>query len=334
LRLTVWEVTMLRRRNILLASLAAPALRPLAGQAQAPAWPDRPIRFINPFSAGAATDVVTRVITQDLSERLGQQVIVDNRTGASGNIGTEAAARSRPDGTTFLVGTPGTMGINPFLFRSLPYDATRDFVAVSHVVSFAQVMVVNPSSPFRSLADLVAEARRNPGKLNYATSGNGSTSHLAFELLRAATGIEMVHVPFRGGAPAVQAVMQGEVQVAVEGLPSLPGFLSAGQLRAIAVTSEQRAAKLPEVPAVAETVPGFDASAWIIFFAPAGTPAAIVERAAAEIRTTLARPAVRARLEEMGAAVVGADPATTAAFHARELEKWKRAVELSGARVE
>ena len=326
-----------RRRTLIAAGLAAPALATIASRtarAQAAAWPDRAVRCINPFAAGSAVDVVIRLVAQDLSERLGQQFIVDNRTGASGNIGTEAAARARPDGTTFLVGSPGTMGINPFLFRTLPYDAVRDFVAVSHLVSFAQVMVVNPASPIRSLADLVAEARRNPGKLNYATSGNGSTSHLAFELLRAATGIEMVHVPFRGGSPAVQAVMQGEVQVAVEGLPSLPGFLSAGQLRAIAVTSGQRAAKLPEVPAVAETVPGFDASAWVILFAPTGTPAAIVERCSAEIATTLARPTVRDRLIDIGAAVVGASPAVTASFHAQELEKWKRAVELSGARVD
>jgi tripartite-type tricarboxylate transporter receptor subunit TctC len=321
---------MLRRRHLLAATLALPAL---GAQAQTP-WPDRPVRFINPFTAGSSIDVVTRLITQDLSERLGQQFIVDNRTGASGNIGTEVVARARPDGLTLLVGSPGTMGINPFLFRNLPYDAARDFVAVSHVVSFPQVMVVNPASRIRSLADLVAEARANPGRLNYASSGNGTTSHLAFELIRAATGIDIVHVPFRGGTPAIQAVMQNEVQVALEGLPSLPGFLSAGQLRPIAVTSAERAAKLPEVPAVAETIPGFDAAAWVIFFAPAGTPAPMVERLSAEIRTSLNRPAVRDRMLDQGAAVIAADPATTAAFHTRELDKWKRAVELSGAKVE
>ena len=309
------------------AALAAPAL------AQAP-WPDRPARFINPFTAGSAVDVVTRLIAQDMSERLGQLFIVENRTGASGNIGTEAAARARPDGLTLLVGSPGTMGINPFLFRSLPYDAVRDFAAVSHAVSFPQVMVVNPNSPIRSLADLLTAARARPGALNYASSGNGSTSHLAFELLRAATGIDMVHVPFRGGTPAVQAVMQNEVQVALEGIPSLPGFLSAGQLRPIAVTSRERSATLPDVPAVAETVPGFDAAAWVIYFVPAGTPAPMLERLSAEIRTSLNRPAVRDRLLEQGATVVGADPATTTAFHRAELEKWRRAVEISGARVE
>ncbi|WP_426958706.1 Bug family tripartite tricarboxylate transporter substrate binding protein [Muricoccus radiodurans] len=320
------------RRRVLLASpaaLAAPSLR-----AQGAPWPDRPVRFLNPFSAGAAVDVVTRLIAADLAERLSAQVVVENRTGASGNIGTEAAARARPDGTTLLVGSPGTMGINPFLFQSLPYDAVRDFVAVSHAVSFPQVMVVAPSSPIRTLADLVAAAKARPGGLNYASSGNGTTSHLAFELLRAATGIEIVHVPFRGGTPAVQAVMQNEVQLAVEGLPSLPGFLSAGQLRPIAVTSSERSPMLPDVPAVAETVPGFDAAAWIIYFAPAGTPAPLVERLSAEIRTSLNRPSVRDRLLEQGATIIGADPAATTAFHRAELEKWRRAVSLSGARVD
>jgi tripartite-type tricarboxylate transporter receptor subunit TctC len=322
----------MRRRTLIAAApafLAAPAVR-----AQPAAWPDRPVRFINPFTAGSAVDVVTRLIAQDLSDRIPAQVIVENRTGASGNIGTEAVARSRPDGTTLLVGSPGTMGINPFLFRTLPYDAVRDFVVVSHAVSFPQVMVVAPNSPIQTLPDLIAAAKARPGALNYASSGNGSTSHLAFELLRAATGIEIVHVPFRGGTPAVQAAMQGEVQVALEGLPSLPGLLNAGQLRPIAVTSAERSAMLPQVPAVAETVPGFDAAAWIIYFAPAGTPAPLVDRFSAEIRTSLNQPGVRQRLMEQGATIVGADAATTAAFHRAELEKWRRAVELSGAKID
>jgi tripartite-type tricarboxylate transporter receptor subunit TctC len=320
------------RRRALLA--AVPALLATPALAQPAAWPNRPVRFINPFTAGSAVDVVTRLIATDLAERLSAQVIVENRTGASGNIGTEAVARAPADGTTLLVGSPGTMGINPFLFRTLPYDAVRDFVAVSHAVSFPQVMVVSPQRPIRSLADLIAAAKARPGALNYASSGNGTTSHLAFELIRAAAGIDIVHVPFRGGTPAIQAVMQNEVQVALEGIPSLPAFLSAGTLRPIAVTSRERSAMLPNVPAVSEAVPGFDASAWVIYFAPAGTPAPLVERLSAEIATSLNRPAVRDRLLEQGAAVIGANPAQTTAFHRAELEKWQRAVQLSGARVE
>lgn len=316
------------RRHLITAGLALP-VRP----ARAQGLPDRPVRCINPFAAGSAVDVVIRLVAQDLSERLGTPFIVENRTGASGNIGTDFVARARPDGATLLVGSPGTMAINPFLFRSLPYRV-EDFVAVSHLVSFPQVMVVNPNSPIRSLADLVQAAQARPGALNFATSGAGSTSHLAFELVRAATGIEMTHIPFRGGAPAIQAVMQGEVQVTIEGLPSLPGFLSNGQLRAIAVTSGRRAAMLPAVPAVAEMVAGFDASAWVIVFAPAGTPPAIVQRLSAEMQASLARPAVRERLQALGASVIGSDAATTTAFHAAELAKWQRAVQLSGAQAE
>lgn len=321
---------MIRRRTMIVGALAAPAVV----HAQALAWPQRPVRFINPFTPGSAVDVVARLIARDLSERLGQQFIVDNRTGASGIIGTEAAARAQPDGYTWLVGSPGTMGINPFLHRTLPYDAVRDFVPVSHVVSFPQVMVVNPSGAIHSLADLIAAAKAAPGKLNYASSGSGATSHLAFELIRSATGIDIVHVPFRGGTPAIQAVMQNEVQVAVEGIPSLPGFLSAGQLRPIAVTSLDRSPKLPDVPAVSETVPGFDASAWVIFFAPAGTPQAVVDQLSAEMHTSLNRPEVRDRLLDQGATVIGSDPTKTGEFHRRELEKWRRAVEISGARVD
>ncbi len=327
---------MLARRNLIAAGLALPAVPALAlpaVPALAQGLPDRPVRCVNPFAAGSAVDVVIRLVAQDLTERLGTAFIVENRTGASGNIGTEFAARARADGATLLVGSPGTMGINPFLFRTLPYRV-EDFVAVSHLVSFPQVMVVKPDSPIRSLADLVQAAKARPGALNYATAGTGSTSHLAFELVRAATGIEMTHIPFRGGAPAIQAVMQGEVQVAIEGLPSLPGFLSAGQLRAIAVTSAERAALLPEVPAVTEVVAGFDAAAWVIVFAPAGTPAPIVQKLSAEIQASLARPQLRARLQELGATVIGTDAAATSAFHAAELRKWQRAVQLSGARAD
>jgi len=325
----------MRRRYLLTAIptlLACPALAQTA--AQAAPWPNRPVRLINPFSAGSAVDVVSRLIAADIGERLGTPVLVENRTGASGNIGTEAAARAPADGTTVLVGSPGTMAINPFLFARLPYDAVRDFVPVSHAVSFPQVMVVNPQSPYRSLADVIAAAKARPGELNYGSSGNGTTSHLAMELLRAAAGIDMVNVPFRGGSQAVEAVIKNDVHVAVEGLPSLPGFLSNGQLRALAVTSRERAALIPDVPAISETVPGFDASAWIIYFAPAGTPAPMVERLSAEIASSLQRPNVRERLEAQGATIVGADPARTMAFHRAELEKWQRAVQLSGARVD
>ena len=316
-------------RRGLLAMAACSASMARAG-AQQGRWPERPVRLILPFTPGSAVDVAARLVAQDLSERLGQQFVVENRTGASGSIGTEAAARARPDGDTFLVGSPGNMAINPALSRGLPYDAARDFTAVSHLVNFPQVLVVSPSLPVRTLAELVDHTKARPGQLNYASSGPGTTNHLAMEMIRAATGLDAVHVPYRGGLVTVQAILSGDVQMCVEGIFSLPSFLSEGKVRAIAVTTPERSPMLPEVPAVAETVPGFDASAWIVLFAPAGTPAAIVDRLAAEARTSLSRPAVRDRLVERGATVVGGTPAEAAAFHRREMEKWRRAVELAG----
>ena len=297
-------------------------------------WPSRPVRLINPFAAGSAVDVVARLIAARLSQNVNVQFIVENRTGASGNIGTEVAARARPDGETFLVGSPGTMAINPWLFKSLPYDAEKDCVAVTVLVSCPQVMVVNPKVPATTVAEFVAWVKGQQGRVNFASSGQGSTSHLVMELIRAEAKLDMTHIPFRGGSPAVQAVIAGDVQVAVEGLPSLPGHLAAGTIRPLAVTSERRSDALPNVPALSETYPGFDAAAWVILFAPAGTPTAIVNRMAAEVKKSLEAPEVQERLAKMGATPSGLGPVETAAFHKRELAKFKRAVEVSGAKAE
>ncbi len=326
---------MKRRPNVLARALTVLALLAcVAHPVHAQEWPSRPVTLINPFTAGSAVDVVARIVTQRLTQNLNQNFNVENRTGASGNIGTEAAARAKPDGATFLVGSPGTMAINPFLFAKLPYDALKDFVPVVHLVSFPQVLVVNPKLPINSLQELVAYAKERPGKLNFASSGQGSTSHLVMELIKADAKLDLVHVPYRGGSPAIQAVIAGDVQMGVEGLPSLPAHLKAGTIRPIAVTSSTRAATLPNVPSVAEVVPGFDATAWVIVFAPTGTPAPTVERMAAETKRALDDAGARARLAEIGATVSGAGPSETAALHQREMAKFKRAVELSGAKAE
>ncbi|NBS64115.1 MAG: tripartite tricarboxylate transporter substrate binding protein [Betaproteobacteria bacterium] len=321
------------RRRLAAVALGAVALSSCGG-VLAQDWPTRPVRLINPFTAGSAVDVVARLIAARLSQNVNVQFIVENRTGASGNIGTEVAARARPDGETFLVGSPGTMAINPWLFKSLPYDAEKDFVAVTVLVSFPQVMVVNPKIPATTVAEFAAWVKGQQGRVNFASSGQGSTSHLVMELIRAEAKLDMTHIPFRGGSPAVQAVIAGDVQVAVEGLPSLPGHLAAGTIRPLAVTSERRSDALPNVPALSETYPGFDAAAWVILFAPAGTPTAIVNRMAAEVKKSLEAPEVQERLAKMGATPSGLGPAETAAFHKRELSKFKRAVEISGAKAE
>ncbi len=302
-----------------------------ATQASAQDWPSRPVLMVNPFAAASAVDVVTRLVAQGLSQTTGKSFLVENKTGASGNIGTEFVAKAKADGYTFLVGSPGTMAINPYLFKKLPYDAEKDFVPVTTLVSFPQVLIVNPNLPVKTMAELTAYVKARAGKLNFSSAGIGTTSHLVMEMVKAAGGLDMVHVPFRGGAPATQAVISGDVQFAVEGLPSLPAHLQAGTGRAVAVPSRRRAASRPDVPAISETIPDFDAAAWIILFAPAGTPAPIVERMAAEAGKAMQVAEVKARLGDMGATVVATTPAQTAAFHKRELAKFKRAVEISGA---
>jgi tripartite-type tricarboxylate transporter receptor subunit TctC len=314
----------MKRFFLLLAAFSSPVL------AQGD-WPARPVTLINPFAAASAVDVVTRLVAQQMSRNTGKSFLVENRTGASGNIGTEAAAKAKPDGYTFLVGSPGSMAINPYLFKKLPYDAEKDFVAVSTLAAFPQVLIVNPKVPANTLPELISWVKANPGKTNHASSGTGSTAHLVMELIKADAGLQITHVPFRGGAPATQAVIAGDVQMAVEGLPSLGAHLRAGTIRPIAVTSLQRAPSLPNVPAVSETIKDFDAAAWIILFAPAATPSPIVERMSQEVAKALAAPEVKAKLADMGASGVGGTPAQTAAYHKREMAKFKRAVEISGA---
>ncbi|MBM3409391.1 MAG: tripartite tricarboxylate transporter substrate binding protein [Betaproteobacteria bacterium] len=327
------NIAALLKRRLFVGALGAVVLA-TGAPALSQEWPSRPVRLINPFAAGSAVDVVARLVASRMSQNVNVQFLVENRTGASGNIGTEVAARARPDGETFLVGSPGTMAINPWLFKSLPYDVEKDFVAVSVLVSFPQVLVVNPKVPAASVAELIAWVKSQQGRVNFASSGQGSTSHLVMELIRAEARLDMTHVPYRGGSPAVQALIAGDVQLAVEGLPSLPGHLAAGTIRPIAVTSERRSAALPNVPALSETYPGFDAAAWVILFAPAGTPAAIVNRMSDEAKKALQAPEVQERLSTMGATASGLGPAATAEFHKRELAKFKRAVEISGAKVE
>ena len=316
--------------TLLPALLAGPALAQNTGAA----WPTRAVTWVNPFAAGSAVDVVARTIAQKVATNTGFAMNIDNRTGASGNIGTAFAARAQPDGHTLLLGSPGTMAINPYLFAKLPYDALKDFTPVSHLVSFPQVVVTSPKQPFKSVPELIAAAKAQPDRLAHASSGPGTTSPLVFELIKADAGLTMTHVGYRGGAPAMQAVMAGEVQTGVEGLPSLVGQIKAGAIVPLAVTSLRRSPQLPDVPAMSEFIPGFDATAWIVLMAPAGTPPAVVARIHAEVKRAMDDPAVRQQLESQGATLVGAGPTETGTFHQREMAKFKRAVEISGAKAE
>ena len=325
------------RRKFALAAAAVVihAMAMLSVQAQtATDWPTRPVTLINPFAAGSAVDVVARVVAQRMTQNLGQSINIDYKTGASGNIGTDFAARAKPDGYTLLLGSPGTMAINPYLFAKLPYDAVKDFVAIGQIVSFPQVVVANPKQAIKSIPELIAAARAAPGVVTHGSSGQGTTSHLVMELIKADAKVTMTHVSYRGGAPTIQAVAAGEVQSGVEGIPSLMGQIRGGTILPLAVTSLKRSPLLPDVPAMSEFLPGFDASAWILLMAPAGTPAAIVAKMSTELRKALEDPAVKAQLESQGATVVGSAPADAAAFHLAEMRKFKRAVEISGAKAE
>lgn len=323
------------RRRLTLATLAAlPLLAPLGSAAQTPAWPSRPVTWVNPFAAGSAVDVVARIIAQKMAANTGQGMNVDNKTGASGNIGTDFAARAKADGYTLLLGSPGTMAINPYLFAKLPYDALQDFTPVTQLVSFPQVVVTSPKQAFKTMPEFIAAAKAQPDKMAHASSGPGTTSHLVMELVKADAGIKLTHVGYRGGAPAIQAVMAGEVQVGVEGLPSLVGHIKAGSVVPLAVTSLKRSPQLPQVPAISEFIAGFDATAWIMLMAPAGTPPAVVARIQAEVKKALDDPGVRQQLDAQGASVIGSSPAEALAFQRNEMAKFKRAVEISGAKAE
>ena len=266
---------------IKLLAVALCACVPLAVAAQTENYPSKSIRIVVPFPAGGATDAAARLIATRMSEKWGQPVVIDNRAGAGGNVGSDIVAKSAPDGYTLVMGVTGSHAINTSLYSKMPYDPVADFVAISQVAVVPNVVVVHPSVPARTLAELVALAKREPGKLNYASLGNGTAAHLGMEMLKSAAGIEITHVPYKGSAPAVTDLLAGQVQVMVDGLPSALQHVKAGKLRAIALTSLQRAPALPELPTITESYPGFYADAWSGLFAPKGTPQPIVSQLSA-----------------------------------------------------
>lgn len=318
------------RRGILAMggmAIAAPAL------AQDP-WPARPLRIVVPFAAGGGADAVARALAQKLQETLGQQVVVDNRPGGAGNIGTEAVARAVPDGYTLLLTGPSHV-INAYLFRALPFDPVRGFLPVSLLTSAPYVLVAAPNLAQRDLAALFAAARAAPGSISYGSAGNGTAGHLAMEMIKAAAGIDLVHVPYRGSPALLTDLMAGRVAVAFDNIISSSGAIAAGQLRAMAVSGARRAPALPEVPTVAEAaLPGFDVTVWQGLLLPAGADAAIAARLAAACAAAMAAPEVRARMDTLGVEAIGGDPAGFARFLAAEHDRWGEAVRRSGARLD
>jgi tripartite-type tricarboxylate transporter receptor subunit TctC len=321
------------RRRAFLRLAAAAALPAFARPASAQAYPTRPVRLIVGYSAGGTADIVARIIAQRLTERLGQPVVVENKPGATTNIATQAVISSAADGHTLLYVTAAN-ATNASLYSSLPFNFLRDVVPVAGLVEFTLVLVVNAALPVRSIGELVAYAKSNPGKISMASFGVGTTSHLSGELLKLTTGIDTVHVPYRGGAPMITDLVSGQVQAAFDALPEALPHIRTGALRPLAVTTAARAESLPEVPTIGDTIPGYEASSWAGIGAPRGTPPAVVETVRREAAAALADPAIRARLNDLGSAPWPLGPDAFGAFIAAETEKWAKVVKFAGVKAE
>ena len=297
------------------------------------AYPSRTIRWIVPYPPGGTTDILARIMGQRLAERLGQQVLIDNRPGAGNNIGAELAIKSTADGYTVFLVNPAN-AINATLYKNLSFNFLNDMAPVAGLVRVPNVMEVTMSLPVKSVAEFIAHVKANPGKVILASSGSGTSVHLSGELFKSMTGLVMTHVPYKGAGPAFPDLIGGQVHVMFDNMPSSIEFIRGGKLRALGVTTAKRSAQLPDVPTVAETVPGYEASAWFGMGAPIGTPAAVVAKLNREINEILAEPKIKARLAELGGDSIAGTPANFWKIHTEETEKWAKVVRSSGARVE
>lgn len=314
---------------------AALAAMLAAGFVHAQPYPTKPIRFLVPQAAGGSTDTLSRIVGQKLSERLGQQVVMDNRPGANGMIGTELVAKSQPDGYTLLAGGTGTIAINVSLYSKVAYDPVRDFTPVALIAYSTSVLVVHPSVTAENIAGLIALARSRPGELRYASAGSGSSPHLSAELFKTMTGVKLVHVPYKGSTPGVTATITGETSLMFTGIASALAHIKAGRLRALSVNGPKRSPALPDVPVASQSgLPGFEVDFWIGMLAPAGTPRAIVSRLNAEVNGILRQDDVKERLVALGTDPVGGSPDEFAAVIKTDIAKWAKAIKASGARAE
>jgi tripartite-type tricarboxylate transporter receptor subunit TctC len=327
---------LIRRATLAAALLAASAA--LCGTS-AEEWPkERPIQIIGGFPTGAGTDIFARLLAEPLSKAIGQNIIVDNRSGAGGNIGSEFVARAKPDGYTFLIGTGGTHAINASLYKSLNFDVVKDFEPVALLVDVPNVLIVNPTvmPEVKSCADLIAAAKKEPGKLNYASTGNGASGHLAGAQLAQAAGIDIVHVPYRGTPPAMNAMMSGEAQMMLQQSIPIMAQLKAGTFRPLGISTAERVAALPEVPTIAEAcnLPGWESTTWYGLFAPKGTPEPIVRRLNEEVNAILRSPEFDRKIKEMGLVPLPSSPEAFRQVQLRDIDKWRERVKTSGAQVD
>src|SRR5882672_7645080 len=315
----------LPRRQFLHLAAGAAALPTLSSIARAQAYPSRPVRIVVAFAAGGTTDIVARVIGQWLSERLGQQFIVENRPGGSGNIGTEAVVRASADGYTLLLAPPAT-ATNTTLYDRLNFNFIRDIAPIAGIIRVPGVMEVNPSVPARSVPEFIAYAKANPGKVNMASAGSGTPQHISGELFKLMTGVEMVHVPYRGNAPALTDLLGGQVQVMFDTMPNSIEYIKAGKLRPLAVTTTTRWEGLPELPTVSDFVPGYEASGWYGLVAPKNTPGEIIDKLNKEVNAFLNDPKMKRRLADMGGTLLGGAPDDFGKLIADETDKWAKVI--------
>lgn len=313
---------------LMLVAAAAAAAQPAAN------YPNKPIRIVVPQSAGGSTDLTARLIAQKLSDAVGQPVVVDNRPGAGSIIGTDLVAKATPDGYTLLV-VASSITINPSLHRKLPFDPMRDLAPITQLSAFPNMLVVHPSLPVKSVQDLIALARAKPGQINYGSSGTGTGTHLSAELFKSMTGVDMVHVPYKGGGPAVTALLGGQVQLNFATIPSVLPYVRAGKLRAVAVTTSRRSPAAPDVPTIAESgVPGYDHGPWNGMLAPAKTPKAVIARLNAEVARIVHMPEAKAVLVHEGAEPVGNTPEEFAAIIRTETAKWAKVIKAAGIKAD
>ena len=321
------------RRRVLQLLGAVVAFPAVARGAMAQAYPTRPVRLIIGYPPGGSADMTARLMAQWLSERLGQPIVIENRPGAGTNLATEAAVHAAADGYTLILVAPAH-AINATLYEKLNFNFLRDIVPVAGLIRFPNIVVVNPSVPVKTIPEFIAYAKAHPGKLNMASSGNGSTIHMSGELFKMMTGVDLIHVPYRGGAPALTDLMGGQVQVMFDNLPTSAEYVKTGKLRGLAVTSTARSDVLPDLPTVSEFVPGYEASAWYGLGAPKGTPVEIVDKLNKTVNTILADPVSKARFAKLGASVIPGSAADFGKFVADETEKWGKVVKFCGARAD
>ena len=324
-------------RAVSVASIAAIVLVAAQAQPRAQAqdnWPQRPVTIVVPFAAGGSADLLARILQQHMQARLGVPFVVENKSGAGGSIGTGAVAKAPADGYTLLVGTVSSNAINAFLYKKLPFDVERDFQAVSLLVRFPNLLFVNKRIPVTTVAELVAHIKANDGKVNYGSSGNGTSSHLSAVMFQLATSTNMTHVPFRSTAEVVNSMLGGNIDLAIDSMTTTWPFAASGDVRALAVTTPRRSATAPDLPTIGETLPGYEATAWQGLFAPAGPPRPIVERIAAEVKRIWELPEVATALKNVGAEPAPSSPDEFAEYTKAERAKWGEVVKASGVQID